>query len=133
MQLKAPLAVRGRPWAAAALLCAAGAELAYFPLRRPEYLGFQGTAATSALLIAGALVGCGLHTAARPHRATVSGVAAIVLALLSFPLANLGGFFAGMLLAVAGGALAVGWRTGDTGGRTGPDAPPPVPGGKAAE
>ncbi|GGU97439.1 hypothetical protein GCM10010211_75920 [Streptomyces albospinus] len=133
MHLNIPLAVLGRPWTAATLICAAGAEMAYFPLRRPEYLSFQGTAATSTLLIAGALFGCGLHTAARPHRATVSGVAAIGLALLSFPLANLGGFFAGMLLAVVGGALAVGWQTGDTTGRTSPDTPTPVPGGKATE
>lgn len=95
-------------------MCLAGLELAWFPLRRPEFLAYQGTAATSTLMIATALAGCGLHSVCRPHRATTGGITAILLALLSFPLANLGGFLTGMLLALAGGALAVGHRTGGT-------------------
>jgi hypothetical protein len=43
---------------------------------------------------------------------TFAGVAAILLALVSIPVSNLGGFIVGFLLAMVGGALAVSWAPG---------------------
>ncbi|MEU2563347.1 DUF6114 domain-containing protein [Streptomyces longispororuber] len=102
--------LRGRPLAAAALLAAAGAELAYLPLGRPTLLALQGPGATSSLMIAGGLLCVSVVLLYRPRRARVCGVAGMLLGLLSCPLANFGGFLVGMLLAVLGGALAFAWR-----------------------
>jgi hypothetical protein len=46
------------------------------------------------------------------HVRTFAGVAAILLALVSIPVSNLGGFLVGFLLALVGGALAVSWVPG---------------------
>ena len=40
---------------------------------------------------------------------TFAGIAAILLALISIPIANIGGFVVGFLLSMFGGALAVAW------------------------
>ena len=45
----------------------------------------------------------------RPQSKNVAGVLAVIVGLLSFPLTNLGGFVAGMLLSVIGGCWAFGW------------------------
>ncbi|ELS58570.1 DUF6114 domain-containing protein [Streptomyces viridochromogenes] len=104
-----PLTRRPRPVAACLLVGCAGVELAVFPLARPGLLGVQGLSATAALLLAAALGGCAdLWT--RPHAATRTGAAAVLLGLLSYPLANLGGFLLGMMLALTGGSLALAWR-----------------------
>ncbi|WP_234347692.1 DUF6114 domain-containing protein [Streptomyces specialis] len=101
-----------RPYAACALVSAAAVELAALPLGAPALLALQGPGAGTALLIAVALGGCAVHMAARPALAARSGWLAIVLGLLSCPLANLGGFLVGMLLAITGGAAATAWRAG---------------------
>ncbi|KOG45753.1 hypothetical protein ADK38_46080, partial [Streptomyces varsoviensis] len=88
-----------------ALMAAAGVELAYFPLRRPELLGLQGVGGTSAVLLSCGLLGCAVLLLLRPRRAPACGVAAIVLGLVSCPMANLGGFLVGMVLAVLGLSL----------------------------
>ncbi|MEC4016287.1 DUF6114 domain-containing protein [Streptomyces sp. H27-D2] len=102
--------LRDRPLFAAALMATSAVELAYFPLRRPELLGLQGIGATSAILIAFGLTACAALVVWRPHRARPVGCAAIVLGIVSGPMANLGGFLVGMLLAVLGGSLAMAWR-----------------------
>ncbi|AEW99519.1 hypothetical protein SCATT_p13260 (plasmid) [Streptantibioticus cattleyicolor NRRL 8057 = DSM 46488] len=107
-----------RPFAASALMTAAGVELAYPPLRHPEFLGLQGLGGTSALLIAAALTGCGVLVLCRPRHASVIGVAAVVLGLVSCPMANLGGFVVGMVLAVLGGAFALAWSPASGGPTT---------------
>ncbi|MFE7118288.1 DUF6114 domain-containing protein, partial [Streptomyces sp. NPDC057654] len=120
--------LRERPLTAAALMTAAGVELAYFPLRRPELLGLQGIGGTSAILIACALVGCAVLLLLRPRRAPVCGVAAVVLGLVSCPMANLGGFLVGMVLAVLGGAFATAWRPAPGPARVPAQASAPGPG-----
>ncbi|MEN2423826.1 DUF6114 domain-containing protein [Streptomyces rimosus] len=102
--------LRGRPLTAVALLAAAGTELAYLPLGRPGLLALQGPGATSSFMIAGALLAVAALLLYRPRRARFCGVAGMLLGLLSCPLANFGGFLAGMLLAVLGGAFALAWR-----------------------
>ncbi|MFF2618609.1 DUF6114 domain-containing protein [Kitasatospora sp. NPDC058046] len=102
--------VRERPLGAAAMISSAGMEIAYFPLRRPDLLPMQGMGATSSLLLGSGLVGCAVILLARPRRARPVGAVAVGLGLVSVPLANLGGFLLGMVLAALGGALAMAWR-----------------------
>lgn len=102
------LIMRDRPAAAGFVLLAAGAEIGCFPLGQPSYLALQGLGGAAALCIAVALVTCAVHMWLHPARAVRSGWAAIAASILSYPFANLGGFFVGMLLALLGGALACG-------------------------
>ncbi|MFF5443390.1 DUF6114 domain-containing protein [Streptomyces achromogenes] len=101
---------RPRPVAACLLIAAGSGELGFFPLARPSLLSVQGLSGTSALLLAAALLGCAVRLWARPATRVSSGVAAVFLGLLSYPLANLGGFLLGMVLALLGGTLAYAWR-----------------------
>lgn len=112
--------LRGRPLPAAAMIAAAGVWLGYLPLRRPDLLGLQGLGGTSSLLIAASLLAVAGVLACRPRRAQHCGTAALLLGLVSCPMANLGGFLVGMLLAVLGGALAIAWRPPHSAG------PPPA-------
>ena len=52
-----------------------------------------------------------------------AGVAAILLALISIPVANIGGFVIGFLFALLGGALSISWAPGESEAAAGP-APP---------
>ncbi|WP_433544538.1 DUF6114 domain-containing protein (plasmid) [Streptomyces sp. CA-294286] len=108
------LTAHSRPAAACLCVTLGGMELAALPLARPGMLGLQGLSAATAVLLALALVGCAVHLWTRPARTTGAGVTVILLGLLSYPLANLGGFLLGMLLALTGGALALSWRSTDT-------------------
>lgn len=105
------LTARPRPVAACLFVGLAGLELAAFPLARPSMLAVQGLSAATAVLLAVALLGCAVHLWTRPVHSAWAGGGAILLGLLSYPLANLGGFLLGMLLALTGGALALAWRS----------------------
>lgn len=109
MLLKRLLA--GRPAGAALIVLTSAVEMASFPLGRPAYLTLQGSSGAVALAVSAGLAVCAGHMWFTPVRAARSGWAAIALGALSYPLANLGGFLVGMLLALLGGALAVAWRT----------------------
>ncbi|MFV0137545.1 DUF6114 domain-containing protein [Streptomyces sp. HMX87] len=104
------LASGSRPVGACVCVTAAGLELGYFPLADPALLPVQGLSGATAVLLSVALAGCAVHLWTRPAHAAFSGTAAIVLGLLSYPLANLGGFLLGMLLALIGGCLALAWQ-----------------------
>jgi hypothetical protein len=101
---------RPRPVTACLLIAASGVELGLFPLARPSLLSVQGLSGASALLLAAALLGCAVRLWTRPATGTSSGATAVFLGLLSYPLANLGGFLLGMLLALLGGTVAYAWR-----------------------
>jgi hypothetical protein len=107
------LTSRPRPAAACLLILLAGVELGVLPLSRPALLGVQGLSGATAVLLAAALIGCAVHLWTRPGNAAWSGTTAIFLGLLSYPLANLGGFLLGMLLALVGGSLAWAWQTAE--------------------
>ena len=57
------------------------------------------------------------HVVPAGHVRVFAGVAAILLALVSLPVSNIGGFLVGFLLALLGGALAVSVGTGQGPGR----------------
>lgn len=58
------------------------------------------------------LVVLGISLWFQKHVRTFAGTAAILLALVSLPVSNFGGFLIGFLLAMVGGALAIAWAPG---------------------
>ncbi|MFF7728836.1 DUF6114 domain-containing protein [Streptomyces sp. NPDC008001] len=114
---------RTRPFWAGALLVLAGAEIAVVPLAPVSVLVGLGRGGVAALGIGAALVVAGLFLWFLPHTRHYVGVHAVILSVLSFAVTNLGGFLAGMLLGIAGGAMGFAW----TPVRPVPPAPPRPP------
>ncbi|AYG80370.1 hypothetical protein DWB77_02501 [Streptomyces hundungensis] len=102
-----------RPFWAGLLTMAGGVPIMYFPYANMHLgnvtLAMSTTAGAGSLIIGVLLVTLGLtmwfHSVVR----TFAGVAAILLALISIPIANIGGFVIGFLLSLFGGALACAW------------------------
>ncbi|MET7638522.1 DUF6114 domain-containing protein [Streptomyces sp. NPDC005438] len=72
------------------------------------------TAGAGSLIIGVLLVVLGLTMWFQPHSRVFAGVAAILLALVSLVVSNVGGFLVGFLLALVGGALGVSWAPGES-------------------
>nr|WP_246430864.1 DUF6114 domain-containing protein [Streptomyces rectiverticillatus] len=100
---------RTRPFWAGALLVVAGTEIAAMPLAPLSVLLSLGLGGIAALGIGVALVAAGLFLWFLPHTHHYVGVHAVILSVLSFAVTNLGGFLAGMLLGIAGGAMGFAW------------------------
>ncbi|WP_235489921.1 DUF6114 domain-containing protein [Streptomyces roseoverticillatus] len=100
---------RTRPFWAGALLVLAGAEIAAVPLTPLSVLVGLGLGGIAALGIGAALVAAGLFLWFLPHTRHYVGMHAVILSVLSFAVTNLGGFLAGMLLGIAGGAMGFAW------------------------
>lgn len=117
----------GRPFWAGLFILLGGFPIAYFPYANLQIghltLAMATTAGAGSLII-GVLLGVlGVSLWFQKHVRTFAGVAAILLALVSIPVSNLGGFLIGFLFALIGGAMAVAWA---------PGAPPePHPAGEA--
>lgn len=114
----------GRPFWAGLFVLLGGFPIAYFPYANLQIghltLAMATTAGAGSLII-GVLLGVlGVSLWFQKHVRTFAGVAAILLALVSIPVSNLGGFLIGFLLALVGGALAVAWAPGA------PPAPEPA-------
>jgi Family of unknown function (DUF6114) len=108
-----------RPFWAGLLTMLGGVPIVYPPYADLS-IGQLGTrmattAGSSSLVIGVLLVTLGLTMWCQPVVRVFAGVAAIVLALLSIPMSNLGGFFVGLLLALLGGALSIAWAPGEPG------------------
>jgi Family of unknown function (DUF6114) len=106
---------RTRPFWGGLLLLLAGLELILIPLtgvlshgaiKLVIYIGIGGV---FGVLIGVLLIACGVVIWINPTHRQFYGIAGVVLGVLSFPASNLGGFFIGMLLAIAGGSLAFAW------------------------
>ncbi|WP_369190250.1 DUF6114 domain-containing protein [Streptomyces sp. R08] len=110
-----------RPFWAGLFVMLGGLPIAYFPYAHLQIghltLAMATTAGAGSLIIGVLLVVLGFSLWFQKHVRTFAGVAAILLALVSIPVSNLGGFLIGFLLAMVGGALAVSWAPG----------PPPEP------
>ncbi|KNB50456.1 DUF6114 domain-containing protein [Streptomyces caatingaensis] len=115
---------RGRPFWAGTLLLLAGAELVAAPLAPVRILLGLGRGGIAALGLGAALVLAGLSLWFLPHAHHYIGIHAMILAVLAFPATNLGGFLAGTLLGIAGGAMGFAWQPG-TGPAPGARTPPP--------
>jgi hypothetical protein len=110
-----------RPFWAGLFVILGGLPIAYFPYANLQIghltLAMATTAGAGSLIIGVLLVVLGVSLWFQKHVRTFAGVAAILLALVSLPVSNLGGFLIGFLLALVGGAMAVSWAPG----------PPPQP------
>ncbi|PBC61366.1 hypothetical protein BKI49_25610 [Streptomyces sp. Tue6028] len=102
-----------RPFWAGLFVLLGGFPIAYFPYANLQIghltLAMATTAGAGSLIIGVLLVVLGISLWFQKHVRTFAGVAAILLALVSIPVANLGGFLIGFLLAMIGGAMAVSW------------------------
>jgi hypothetical protein len=116
-----------RPFWGGLLLLLSGLELLAIPLssvlargsiKLVIYIGIGGVAG---VLIGALLIACGVLIWLHPAHRVFYSVAAVLLAVASFVVTNLGGFFLGMLLGVIGGSLSFAWTPQL-------DAPAPEPG-----
>jgi hypothetical protein len=105
-----------RPFWAGLFVLLSGLPIAYFPYANLQIghltLAMATTAGAGSLIIGVLLVVLGLSLWFQKHVRTFAGVAAILLALVSIPVSNLGGFLIGFLFALIGGAMAVSWAPG---------------------
>lgn len=108
----------------------AGTELLAIPLSGVLLQGqvrlviYIGAGGVLGVLCGALLIAAGTAAWLNPEHRVFYGITGIVLGIASFPASNLGGFFAGMLLAIAGGALAFAWCPDPPGGPAGQENPP---------
>ncbi|MEV0775883.1 DUF6114 domain-containing protein [Streptomyces sp. NPDC050433] len=112
-----------RPFWAGLLTLLSGVPIAYFPYADLKLghltLTMATTAGAGSLIIGVLLATLGLTMWFQSIVRVFAGVATILLALVSIPVANIGGFVMGALLALVGGGLSISWAPGRP---TGPDA-----------
>lgn len=105
-----------RPFWAGLFTIAGGVPIAYFPYANMHLgnmtLAMSTTAGAGSLIIGILLITLGLTMWFHHIVRVFAGVAAILLALISIPVANIGGFLIGFLFALLGGALSVSWAPG---------------------
>ncbi|MFB6819736.1 DUF6114 domain-containing protein [Streptomyces sp. NPDC056347] len=106
-----------RPFWAGLFTMVGGLPIAYFPYANMHLgnvtLAMSTTAGAGSLIIGVLLITLGLTMWFHHIVRVFAGVAAILLALISIPVANLGGFLVGFLFAMLGGALSVSWAPGE--------------------
>ncbi|SDJ76045.1 DUF6114 domain-containing protein [Streptomyces indicus] len=105
-----------RPFWAGLFTILGGIPIAYLPYGNIKLgnvtLAMATTAGAGSLIIGVLLVTLGLTMWFHHIVRVFAGVAAILLALISIPVSNLGGFLIGFLLAMIGGALSISWAPG---------------------
>uniref|UniRef100_A0AAU2JK58 DUF6114 domain-containing protein n=1 Tax=Streptomyces sp. NBC_00049 TaxID=2903617 RepID=A0AAU2JK58_9ACTN len=125
---------RTRPFWGGLLVVLGGAELLLVPLSPLTVLVSLGLGGIAAIGIGVALILAGLFLWCLPQARAYVSLHALLLSVLSFVATNLGGFLIGMVLGIAGSALAFGWtplpdeETGaEAVGETGAEDPRPEP------
>lgn len=102
-----------RPFGAGLLMILGG-----IVILTPAYLSFEVSniqiqvstiSGVSTLLIGILLITCGVMTWSKGDSRILTGITAMILALVALPTSNLGGFLLGTLLALLGGAWALSW------------------------
>ncbi|MFF8553304.1 DUF6114 domain-containing protein [Streptomyces sp. NPDC015501] len=120
-----------RPFWAGLLTMAGGLPIAYFPYADLHLgnmtLAMSTTAGAGSLIIGVLLITLGFTMWFHHIVRVFAGVAAILLALISLPVANIGGFVIGFLLSLIGGALSVSWAPGARGSDRAADGDPAAP------
>ncbi|MEV6735403.1 DUF6114 domain-containing protein [Streptomyces sp. NPDC051104] len=105
-----------RPFWAGLFVLFGGFPIMYFPYAHIKIgaltVAMATTAGAGSLIIGVLLVVLGLTLWFQQHVRVFAGVAAILLALVSIPVSNFGGFVVGFLFALIGGAMAVAWAPG---------------------
>ncbi|MFE4259035.1 DUF6114 domain-containing protein [Streptomyces sp. NPDC056883] len=100
---------RTRPFWGGLLVILGGTELLLVPLSPLTVLVSLGLGGIAAIGIGLALIAAGLFLWLLPQTRAYVSIHALLLSVLSFVATNLGGFLVGMLLGIAGSALAFGW------------------------
>jgi hypothetical protein len=100
---------RGRPFTAGAFILLAGAEISLVTQSGLGKLLSMGIPGISTIFISVFLAVFAVTIWFYPAYRVFSGIAAIMIALLSLVATNLGGFLLGFLMAMFGGAFAVAW------------------------
>ncbi|MFJ2110716.1 MULTISPECIES: DUF6114 domain-containing protein [unclassified Streptomyces] len=117
-----------RPFWAGLFTLLGGLPIAYFPYAQLHFgnltLAMSTTAGAGSLIIGVLLVTLGLTMWFQSIVRVFAGVAAILLALVSIPVSNIGGFLLGFLLALVGGALSISWSPGRPAGQAAEDRTP---------
>ncbi|ASY32715.1 MULTISPECIES: DUF6114 domain-containing protein [unclassified Streptomyces] len=128
-----------RPFWAGVLTLLGGIPIAYIPYNDLKLgqltVRMSTTAGAGSLIIGVLLITLGLTMWYQAQVRVFAGVAAILLALVSLPVSNFGGFVVGFLLALFGGSLALAWvpdKKGPYGKRTEADYPAGDPSGDPA-
>ncbi|WP_236239891.1 DUF6114 domain-containing protein [Streptomyces sp. CC228A] len=105
-----------RPFWAGLFTLLGGIPIAYFPYASLHLgqmtLSMATTGGAGSLIIGVLLVTLGLTMWFQPIVRVFAGVASILLALVSIPVANFGGLAVGFLLALVGGAMSLSWAPG---------------------
>ncbi|GAA3800014.1 DUF6114 domain-containing protein [Streptomyces phyllanthi] len=105
-----------RPFWAGLFVLLSGFPIMYLPYANLQIghltLAMATTGGAGSLIIGVLLCVLGVSLWFQRHVRVFAGVAAILLALVSIPVSNLGGFLIGFLLAMIGGAMAVSWAPG---------------------
>ncbi|MDX2592037.1 MULTISPECIES: DUF6114 domain-containing protein [Streptomyces] len=108
---------RERPFWAGLFTMTAGVPILYWPYAKLDLggipLALSTTSGAGALIIGVLLVTLGLSLWYQPHLRMFSGIATLVLTLVSFPVANFGGLFLGLISGLIGGSLACSWMPHD--------------------
>ncbi|MFD4786755.1 DUF6114 domain-containing protein [Streptomyces sp. NPDC058459] len=103
----------GRPFWAGLFTLLGGLPIAYFPYATLKLgtmaVAMATTAGAGSLIIGILLVTLGLTMWFQKATRIFAGVAAILLALVSLVVSNIGGFVVGFVLALLGGALSIAW------------------------
>ncbi|TQK51793.1 hypothetical protein FBY35_2213 [Streptomyces sp. SLBN-118] len=121
-----------RPFWAGLFTLLGGIPIAYIPYATFKLghmtLAMQTTAGSGALIIGVLLITLGLTMWFHHIVRVFAGVATILLALVSIPIANMGGFVIGFLLSLIGGALSLSWVPGKPVAESAPaEDPSPAP------
>ncbi|MEV5659166.1 DUF6114 domain-containing protein [Streptomyces sp. NPDC052291] len=126
-----------RPFWAGLFTMLGGLPIMYFPYANMHLgnvtLAMSTTAGAGSLIIGVLLVTLGLTMWFHSIVRVFAGVAAILLALISIPVANIGGFLIGFIFALLGGALSVSWAPGEARAEEGTAPAAAVPAEEAPE
>ncbi|GAA3075426.1 hypothetical protein GCM10010448_67160 [Streptomyces glomeratus] len=102
-----------RPFWAGLFTLTAGLPIMYFPYTHLKLQGIalalSTTSGAGSLIIGVLLVVLGVSLWFQPHVHVFMGIATLLLALVSFPVANFGGLFLGLIPGLIGGSLACAW------------------------
>ncbi|KOY59927.1 DUF6114 domain-containing protein [Streptomyces sp. XY332] len=105
-----------RPFWAGLFMLLGGVPIVYFPYADMRLgnvtLAMATTTGSGSLIIGILLMTLGLALWFQQSIRVFAGVASILLALVSLPVSNLGGFFLGFIFSMVGGALALSWVPG---------------------
>ena len=108
--------------------CSAAFRSSYFPYAHLQIghltVAMATTAGAGSLIIGVLLIVLGISLWFQKHVRIFAGVAAILLALVSLPVSNFGGFVVGFLLSLVGGAMGIAWSPGPRAGQAAGEARP---------